>query len=141
MGLQVGSFGHSSESVTQKEINFMASCALLSFIDVISIHLICLLRHVLFHMYLFKISNSGLCYDQPKDSGRRVCLKSIIHLSKYVNSAAYPRLATGVVQGNAQQRAFTADQGVLEITTYTLAIHLCTRKRTSENKRLGQHCR
>jgi hypothetical protein len=62
-----------------------------------------------FYMYLFKISNSGLWYDQPKDSGGRVCLKSI-HLSKYVNLAADRHLATGVVQDSAQKWVFTADQ-------------------------------
>jgi hypothetical protein len=81
----------------------------LSFIDVRSLHLICLLCHVQLYMYLSTISNSGLRYDQPKDSGGRVCLKST-HLSQYVNLAADPHLATGVVQDSAQKRVFTADQ-------------------------------
>jgi len=109
MGLEVDSFGHRSESVTQKEIHFMTSCASLSIIGVGSIYLIGLLCQVRFYMYLFKISNSGLWYDQPQDSGGRVCLKSI-HLSKYVNLAADPHLATGVVQDSAQKCVFTADQ-------------------------------
>jgi len=86
----------------------MTSCTSLSFIDVRSIHLICLLCQVQFYMYLFKISNSGLGYDQPKDSGGGVCLKSI-HLSNYVNLVADPHLATGAVQDSAQKQVFTAD--------------------------------
>ena len=109
MGLEVDSFGHSSESVTYKETNFMTSCTSLSFKYVRSLHLICLFCQVQFYMYLFTISNFGLRYDQPKDSGGQVCLKSN-HLSQYVNLAADQHLATGVVQDSAQKRVFTADQ-------------------------------
>ena len=91
-----------------------------------------------FLSYLFRISNSGLRYEQPKDPGGGVWLKSP-HLSKYVNRTANTHLATCVVQDSAQKRVLTADQRRARNRHLinTFAIHLCTRKRKSENKRLG----